>query len=122
MSTKIRHPAGELAARDLEQWVEHNRASLLERGVTALFGRAPRLGRVDGATWISFSSSAVDARVIREADGSCDVDAHRFRDGLVLKHEHHTLTTREQLDAVVALLALERRSSTAVLSSGGTYP
>ncbi len=110
-----------MSPRDLERWVEQNRTRLSTQGVAVWFGTTMRVGRHAGPTWVSFLSRTGDAHVTRNADGCCDFDAHRFRDGAVLQHEHRRATTIEELDAFVLMLTSDPptdRRSTACGPSG----
>ncbi len=104
-----------IAARDLEQWVERNRARLATQGVAVWFGSTMRVGRQAGPTWISFVSRTANARVIRTPDGSCDFDARRF-DGALLQHERRTTTTTDDIDAMALLITSPTPLRTPLLS------
>ena len=93
-----------ISSRELEQWVERNRARLSRQGITAAFGMTIRVGGRAGVTWISFLSRSAEGRVVRAADGCCEFDAHRFADGAVLHDERRSTPTIDDLDGFVLLL------------------
>lgn len=93
-----------LSASELAQWLRDTSPSLLDRRISAVLGRGPRL-TTPGATWISFSSAVGHGRLVREVDGSSTVTARRNHDGERLLETTAPTTTADQLDALVAALA-----------------
>jgi len=92
-----------LSAADLAQWLRDASPSLLERRISAVLGRGPRLTE-DGATWISFSSGVGHGRLVRDTDGSSSTTARRNDDGVRLLDTHAPTTTSAQLDDLVQVL------------------
>ncbi len=102
-------PAGSLSGDDLQRWLKDNRSTLGSGGITATFGRAPRIGGVDGPTWVSMTSAVAHGRLVRSPDGATTVTAHALPDSAPLLDERHPHTTPAQLAAIVAALSGARR-------------
>lgn len=97
-------PAGALGGDDLQRWLERSRSDLGANGISANFGRAPRIGGVAGPTWVSMTSASAVGRLIRAGDGTTTVTAHSLADSTPLLDERYPHTTVAQLQAVVAAL------------------
>lgn len=92
-------PDAALSARQVAHWLTDNAASLGARRINASLGRriAPQ-GDDEPVVWISLSSEWASGRLVRGADGSSEIAAHRFSDGAPILLQRHPSTTAGQLD------------------------
>ncbi len=105
-------PGGALEADDLQRWVRDARPDLGALGISAHFGRAPRIGGEHGPTWVSMTSPRAHGRLVRSPDGSTTVTAHALPDSAPLLDERYPDTTLAQLEAMVAALGAARLPTT----------
>jgi len=97
-------PAGSIGDEDLQRWLERSRSHLGARGISAHFGRAPKIGGAPGSTWVTMTSPLAHGRLVRSADGATKVTAHALPDSTPLLDQRHPHTTLAQLDAIVVAL------------------
>ena len=100
----VEAPAGALGDDALQSWLEQARPALGATGISATFGRAPRIGGVPGPTWVTMTSKSASGRLVRSADGATSLTAHALPDSAPLLDERHPHTTVAQLEALVAAL------------------
>jgi hypothetical protein len=105
---RVEGPAGALADDDLQRWLEGARAGLGADGISATFGRAPRIGGVPGPTWVSMTSATAHGRLVRSTDGATVVTVHALPDSATLLAERHPSTTLAQLEALVEAMGAHR--------------
>lgn len=91
-------PDAALSAREVAHWLTDNAASLGDRRINASLGRRIAPQGDEPVVWISLSSEWASGRLVRAADGSSEIAAHRFSDGAPLLLRRHPTTTAAQLD------------------------
>lgn len=97
--------AAALSAREVTGWLQDRAASLGARRIDAGVGRRIAARGGEPVVWVSLTSAWATGRLVRSADGSSELAAHRFSDGAEILSARHRTTTADQLDELAEACA-----------------